>query len=658
MLNVRLVSMPYTILTMPSLGIAQITAVVRRSYPDRVAIEPAYCYLDFAEFVGHENYDTIGQFESKGLLDWMFRQAAFDVRDNGDDYREFYFADGLSPRKRRIFDLVADRRRKMRDFLDSLIARYRMAECRVVGFTSMMSQNVASFALARRLKEVNPDVLIVMGGPNCEHPMGRTIVEHVPQVDYVFSGEALVSFPRFIDAVLAGDLRAAESIKGVHTRRVAEVGQAVGMGPRVKALPVLPMAKDDAAACGNTLEENSGADFNLNELPMLDYTEYLERIAASSLRARLEPELIIPFQTSTGCWWADKVPCSFCGLTPHAFRQMTVERAKGYIGELIERYKGRFSIFEATDPCMPIEYARQVFPHVNQDRAAVLQYEVKASTSLEDMIGMASANVILPQPGIESLSTRTLKIMRKGVTGFQNVQFLKRCVEHGMYPIWNYLYGFPNKDYDEFATDKLVHDIQTLYHLPPPSSNIPIGFQRYSEYFNQAERYGLNLRPADFYGYVYPFDERVLRQIGYTFVDDAYSEAFERRHGEIVRAVNLEIVNWMFKFREDIPKLYLESEEVVFDSRYDEPVRRRISPLQRRLLAYLDEPRTLEMVAKELDLPLAQAEQQLEIMQSWRFLFVEGARYLSIVCERCALSGDHYKEYYINFVKNGANAFD
>lgn len=653
-----LVSMPYTMLTMPSVGVAQLQAVVNEKFKDQVKIDSVYCYLDFAEYVGFKQYDAIGHFENKGLLDWMFRQAAFEVPDNTESYRAFFYSDGTFPRKRKLFDQITEKRRGIHAFLDSLIERYRLREYPVVGFTSMMSQNIASFALARRLKQLDPKVTTVLGGPNAEHPMGKTIAEHVPHIDYVFTGEALVNFPMFLQAYMAGDLSAVSSIRGIHTRTHVETRRVVGFsGPAFAGIPI--SVQNKTGGCGTSeLEDNSGAAFNFNEMPMLDYSTYLERVERSPLRDRLQPELIILFQTSTGCWWADKVPCSFCGLTPHAFRQMSSAKAKSYLSELIDRYKGKFATFSATDPCMPIEYPTEVFPHVNQDKAATLQYEVKAKMPASDMIAMAQANVILPQPGIESLSTKTLKIMRKGVTAFHNVQFLKYCAEYGLYPIWNLLYGFPNKNYDELDTLKLVDDIQTVCHLPPPAANGPISYQRYSEYFKDRDKYGLKLRPVDYYGYVYPFSDHVIEDLAYFFTDEEFERSMSEKHAEVIRAINMEVVNWMYRFREQIPQLIFRDELSVFDSRFAKPVTHAIDRTEREVLRFLNEPHSAQDVAKEFALQEEHAHRLIARLSGLRLLFSERDKYLNVVCDQCSLTADIYKNYYINFVKNSTAAFD
>ena len=55
------------------------------------------------------------------------------------------------------------------------------------------------------------------------------------------------------------------------------------------------------------------------------------------------------------------------------------------------------------------------------------------------------------QPGIESLSTPILLLMRKGVTAFQNVRLLKWCAEYGIHVFWNVIYGFWGELPEEYA---------------------------------------------------------------------------------------------------------------------------------------------------------------------------------------------------------------
>ena len=73
----------------------------------------------------------------------------------------------------------------------------------IVGFTSTFEQNIASLALARRIKAAYPHIAIVFGGANWEEEMGLELHHQFPFVDYVCSGEAERSFPTLVEQVLA-----------------------------------------------------------------------------------------------------------------------------------------------------------------------------------------------------------------------------------------------------------------------------------------------------------------------------------------------------------------------------------------------------------------------------------------------------------------------
>ena len=80
-------------------------------------------------------------------------------------------------------------------------------------------------------------------------------------------------------------------------------------------------------------------------------------------------------------------------------------------------------------------------------------WEVKANLTHEQVHLLRNAGVKQVQPGIESFSDRVLKIMRKGVTAFRNVELLKWCKEYGVKPYWNLLYGFPGETVEDYEFD-------------------------------------------------------------------------------------------------------------------------------------------------------------------------------------------------------------
>ncbi len=142
-------------------------------------------------------------------------------------------------------------------------------------------------------------------------------------------------------------------------------------------------------------------------------------------------------------------------------------------------------------------------------------YEVKADLNEEEIAVLAKSGVTQIQPGIEALATSTLKLMKKGTTVFQNLKLLKLCSLYGVQPHWNLLLGFPGESEETYR--KYVEMLPLLTHLHPPSGAYPVRFDRFSPYYYQAESYGLDLRPLDFYALIYPFKEDESEESGLLF---------------------------------------------------------------------------------------------------------------------------------------------
>ena len=69
---------------------------------------------------------------------------------------------------------------------DAIVAR----RPRIVGCSSVFQQHCASLALLKRIRELSPETVLLMGGANCEGEMGVETLRAFPWVDCVVSGEA------------------------------------------------------------------------------------------------------------------------------------------------------------------------------------------------------------------------------------------------------------------------------------------------------------------------------------------------------------------------------------------------------------------------------------------------------------------------------------
>ncbi|MEM7586303.1 MAG: RiPP maturation radical SAM C-methyltransferase [Acidobacteriota bacterium] len=617
MYRIRLVNMPFASLNMPSIALTQLRSVAEERFGDQVSVDVHYLNQDFAGFLGLETYNLLSgvQASNAGLGDWFFRQIAFPgLPDNTDEYFQRYFprrGQELEEKKRQ----VTSKRAVLKRYLKRLIAKYKLADADLVGFTSMFSQNLANFALAQLLKEKNPDLVTVMGGANCEAPMGAELARHVDAIDFVFSGPGLVSFPTFVEAQMTGCEAKCHDIRGVFSAQNVDEKATGGVASIGEELPI--------------------------EVPVpLDYEPFLADFQKSFPNG--EVAAYLTFETSRGCWWGERSHCTFCGLNggSMAYRAMPAEMALEMLRDMLAKYGDRCHHFESVDNIMPREYLTQVFDQLETPPGVEFFYEVKADLKEREMEILGRAGVTSIQPGIESLASSTLKLMGKGTTSFQNLNFLKNCVLYGIRPAWNLLIGFPGED--PAVYEKYLQDLPLMPHLPPPSGAFPVRFDRYSPYYTRADSYGLELSPYAFYSFIYPFPEETLMNMAYYFEDRNYNATYLSNlvawQNKLAGAAQQWIQRW--HGRDGKPKATLEVRRrgdgaVVIDNRTGERREVELDALELAVLETVDSKGLkTKSIATRASVDVVMVERAVDRMARARLLFEEDGRYLSLVLDR------------------------
>jgi ribosomal peptide maturation radical SAM protein 1 len=598
-----LVNMPFADRQRPSFALSQLAALVRRDLGADFTVRVHYLNHDFVRFLGTETYDAItGDLAGHiaGIGDWFFRAIAFpEHEDNRDEYFARYFA---GPETARFRDTVMRRRERLYGFCEGIAHQYGLADADVVGFTTMFAQTVPSLAMAQVIKDTNPDVVTVMGGANCEAPMGAALAANTDPVDFFFSGPSLHTFPEFLRRVRDGELDRAHAIRGVVSK----------------------------ANCADPVHRKAiGRDLDIDDYFEPDYRPFVEsfdRMVAASGESDLEPLLF--FETSRGCWWGERSHCTFCGLNGQnmGYRSMAPEHALRQF-EYLFRHSPWCKSFTCTDNIMPMGYLTEVFPKLDPPADVSIFYEVKVGLDQEDLAALARAGVTEIQPGIEALSTPTLKLMKKGTSVFQNIQLLKNCVRYGVNPAWNLLIGFPGEPESTF--EKYARDLPSLRHLPPPDGCFPVRFDRYSPYFNQAAEYGLDLYPVDHYRLTYPFPEADLAELAYYFVDRSMADyqiaaaQWSRKLGGLVERWH---EAWASAQR---PTLHLDRDGTVLDTRSGTREEYRLDPATTALLEHLDRPARVDRLAAELS-TVDDVPGRLARLHERGLVLAEGERVMSL----------------------------
>ena len=614
MYKILLVNMPFAALKLPSIALTQLKSVLEKEHKAQVSVDLLYLNHDFALHLGHDLYQLLVASKEAlncGIGDWLFRQEAFpELADNTETYFQRFF-----PRRDAQVDTlirrVLERRQGFSALLDRLIARYRIDEADLVGFTSMFAQNVASFAMARRLKDRNPRIVTVMGGANCETSMGQEIAKQVKQIDFVFSGPALKSFPEFVENCLNQQIEKNDRIQGVFSKANCALGQ-IGRG----AL---------------------GEDVDIDVPIELDYQPFLNALERNFPDDKIKPSIL--FETSRGCWWGERAHCTFCGLNGMTmkFRAMNSAHAIAQFDSLFNKYSSRCDRFESVDNILERSYLKNVLPFVSTPQHAHIFYEVKADLSEEDVQVLSKARVKCIQPGVESLSTSTLKLMKKGTSAFQNLTLLKNCALYDVSPTWNLLIGFPGEGEDVYK--KYLRDIPLLMHLPPPTGVYPVRFDRYSPYFVQAKQYGLDLYPYDFYELIYPFSKETVANLAYYFVDRNYGAQYAIMMTKWIDKLKEKVGVWWTRWhggdRVVHPMVFFKNNgkrPTVYDSRSAKVIEHEISDVGRQVLEHLTKPRKITDLASDLShIPNFNPGAEVASLQDRGLVFEEGERFLSLV---------------------------
>jgi len=612
MLKIALVNLPFAAYHLPSIGLTQLQAVLEEQYGGQICVRTCYANHAFANYMGLDLYEAIGssdKYLGASFPEWFWRQAAFpEVPDNSEEYLARYFP-GHDPAAQRQRELLLEKRRGAVAALDAIVDRFELGTYDVVGFTSMFFENMAAFAAARLLKAKNPRVLTALGGGSSGSQAGEERVRAVPALDFVFSGPGLKSFPRFIGNLLAGESEKNHQIHGVFSK--------VNQGQGVAAL---------------------GEELSINVPIALDYQTYFDSLDHNF--PTYDIKAVLPFETSRGCWWGEHSHCTFCGLNKNTmgYRAMRPDLAVELIRSLF-KYADRASVLMCVDNILERHYVKEVFPHLDTPESVIIFYQLKANLTEAEVAAMAQARVKAITPGFESLATSTLKLMDKGVTAFHNLQVMKYCALYDVFPGWNLLIGSPGETEEVYA--KYVVDLPRMVHLPPPQGMFQIRFNRYSPYFDKAEKFGLDLKADDFYDLIYPFPPEAVANLAYEFEDQHIDAPYIAALGRWIDPLKARIEAWRARWRPDVavpPRLFVrvrDGQAEVYDSRDGQERVIPLTPGQHHLLGMLEKTWVAATLGREVaTLPGIDFARDLEFLRGHGFLFEEGEKVMSLVLHR------------------------
>jgi ribosomal peptide maturation radical SAM protein 1 len=304
MSDIYIVSPPFSPIEWPSLGIGQLVASAKHAGLDAKAI---YLSLRFMKRIGYSLYSfIIGPVKSETLLgEWVFSNAAFDGSHLSCSKYPMHTITGNSLTAN-IMRLYA---KKDPNFWETFKKLPRIAEKfikdsaqeitrenpRIVGCSTSFQQYNASLALLRHIKRLNPDVITILGGANCEAEIGYITLKNFSWIDFVVSGEADSLFPKLCHTIYK------------YGTKIPLEKLPYGVYSREKFSAALATSNNGLRSISETAIEH-----NLDNIPIPDYSDYFEELQRIKLNQEFKPLLIM--ETSRGCWKGSRKPCNFCGL--------------------------------------------------------------------------------------------------------------------------------------------------------------------------------------------------------------------------------------------------------------------------------------------------------------------------------------------------------
>jgi ribosomal peptide maturation radical SAM protein 1 len=346
---------------------------------------------------------------------------------------------------------------------------------------------LASLALARALKQKWPTLPIVFGGATFEDDIASEVMANCPWVDVVHCGDADETLPELTKRV--SNRLPLDGVPGAMFRTATGEVRFNGRAPNLEQMDTTPLP---------------------------DFDEFMAELA----RLGLEDEngLQLPIETARGCWYGMKNHCTFCGLNRQgmAFRSKSPKQVLELLRELSRRYGTRH--FNAIDNILAPEYAVELFGALAKAKTDLqLHYEIRPTVSREQLRRMREGGLVSVQPGVESLSTHVLTLMKKFTTGMKNVELLKWTAYFDISNAYNLLYGFPGETAADYELTARV--IEQIPHFQPPYGFVKARPDRGSPMYEAPTEQKMGpLVPVPVYRHLYPSTFE-LRKISYYFDD-------------------------------------------------------------------------------------------------------------------------------------------
>jgi len=261
--------------------------------------------------------------------------------------------------------------------------------------------------------------------------------------------------------------------------------------------------------------------------------------------------------------------------------------------------------------------------------------EIRATTSRDELVTMASAGMREVQVGIEALSSRLLKKLNKGTTAMENLQVMKDCEAMGLPNLTgNLILNFPGSD--EMDVEETLASLDFAYPFRP-LKGIPFWLGYGSPVWRDPKAYHLK-RIHNHLFYTNLFPPQVLRRL--VLIIQGYHGGL-RHQQRLWRPVKQKIEEWKATYselhqnpRSDPILSYQDGGSflIIRQRRLGaDDMTHRLKGTSRKIYLFCDKNRRMsEILERFPGFGEEKVRPFLSMMGDKRLVFKEGGRYLSL----------------------------
>jgi len=415
--KIALISMPWSLFNRPSIQLGALKSYLERETDYQV--DNYHFYLHLAKTL------TTGIYSRISLSGWageaLFSPLLFP--EKRDDARKLFYQ-SLTGKTNPLpdFDELVER---VEQSCSQWLSQIQLSKYNLIGFSLCFSQLFSSLYLARKIKEAavdeiqlpdvpTIDVPIVFGGSSCSGDIGKSLLHHFPEIDYLVDGEGeqqLLDLCRFL------------------------TGKSKILPEKIRTLRPAPDTRSNAVS------------LNLNNLPYPDYSKYFQEMHRLFPGQPFIP--LLPIEFSRGCWWNK---CTFCNLNLQ-WQDYRFKGSERMLKETLHLAKTHECLnFTFTDNALPPKDADQFFKNLlKKEMDFDFFAEIRSITDPEKLRLYRKAGLSTVQVGIEALSTSILTRMSKGTTTIDNIAVMKMCSASAIKMEGNLITDFPGTTEEEIA---------------------------------------------------------------------------------------------------------------------------------------------------------------------------------------------------------------